>query len=121
MAKETTVSSTKTARQSSVKSNASAFEKQLLNKAVETRESKTTRLSIDFLKTIKEVTARRSQYDADKCFARISFKDGKHSSVPLDFEVPAEPGDKLRLSTLQWKILTNEDGEEFTCLTGDVQ
>ena len=112
MAKETKVSSTATARQ---------FEKQLLNKAVETRESKLTRLSIDFLKTIKEVTARRSQYDADKCFARISFKDGKHSSVPLDFEVPAEPGDKLRLSTLQWKTLTNEDGEEFTCLTGDIQ
>lgn len=118
--KNTSVSAT-SARQTVVKSNASAFEKQLLTKAVETRESKLTRLSIDFLKTIKEVTARRSQYDADKCFARISFKDGKHSSVPLDYEVPAEPGDKLRLSTLQWKVLTNEDGEEFTCLTGNIQ
>lgn len=118
--KNTSVSAT-SARQTVVKSNASAFEKQLLTKAVETRESKLTRLSIDFLKTIKEVTARRSQYDADKCFARISFKDGKHSSVPLDYEVPAEPGDKLRLSTLQWKVLTTEDGEEFTCLTGNIQ
>lgn len=118
--KNTSVSAT-SARQTVVKSNASAFEKQLLNKAVESRESKLTRLSIDFLKTIKEVTARRSQYNADKCFARISFKDGKHSSVPLDYEVPAEPGDKLRLSTLQWKVLTNEDGEEFTCLTGIIQ
>lgn len=118
--KNTSVSAT-SARQTVVKSNASAFEKQLLNKAVESRESRLTRLSIDFLKTIKEVTARRSQYDADKCFARISFKDGKHSSVPLDYEVPAEPGDKLRLSTLQWKTLTNEDGEEFTCLTGNIQ
>lgn len=116
----TSVSAT-SARQTVVKSNASAFENQLLNKAVKSRESKLTRLSIDFLKTIKEVTARRSQYDADKCFARISFKDGKHSSVPLDYEVPAEPGDKLRLSTLQWKVLTNEDGEEFTCLTGNIQ
>lgn len=120
MAKETTVSSTKTARQSSVKSNASAFENQLLNKAVESNREDPKRLSIDFLKQIKEVTARRSSFDTDKCFARISFKDGKHTSVPLDYEVPAEPGDKLRLSSLAWVKITTSAGEKVTVITGEV-
>lgn len=103
------------------KSSQELFEEQLLNEAAESRESSLTRLSIPFLKTIKEVVAVRSQYESDKCFARICFKDGKRKSVALDYEVPAEPGDKLRLSTLQWKTFTSDDGTEFRCITGDIQ
>lgn len=114
--------STETSRKSSVKkSSAELFEEQLQSTAVETREYTLTRLSIPFLKTIKEVVAKRSQYDADKCFACICFKDGKRKSVALDYDVPAEPGDKLRISTLQWKSTTSEDGTEFRCITGMVQ
>lgn len=103
------------------KSSDELFEDQLQSSAVDTREYKLTRLSIPFLKNIKEVVAKRSQYDTDKCFASISFKDGKRASVALDYDVPAEPGDKLKLSTLQWKTLTNDDGSEFRCITGMIQ
>ena len=113
---------TQTSRKSAVKkSSDELFEEQLLNEAVESRECSLTRLSIPFLKTIKEVCVKRSQYEADRCFATINFKDGKRKSVALDFDVPAEPGDKLRLSTLQWKTFTSEDGSEFRCITGMVQ
>ena len=98
-----------------------SFEQNLTNSATESNRSEPIKLSIDFLKSIKEVVARRSNYQSDKCFASINFKDGRHKSVMLDFDVDAEPGDRLRLSSLAWVNITTDDGEEFTVLTGTVQ
>lgn len=122
MTKAATQLTTKTSEKSCVKkSSDELFEEQLQKVAVEAREYTLSRLTIPFLKNIKEVVAKRSQYDTDKCFASISFKNGKRASVALDYDVPAEPGDKLKLSTLQWKTFTNDDGSEFRCITGMLQ
>lgn len=121
MSSKNTSVSAESARQTVAKSNASAFEKSLESKAIESLKGEPYRLSIDFLKSIKEVTAIRSKYKSDKCFARITFRNNKYSSVPLDYDVPAEPGDKLRVGTLKWVDITTSEGSVFTAITGEIQ
>lgn len=96
------------------KSSFGDFEQKLLNGATDSPEYREEKLSIDFLKLIKEVKAMPSSY-TDGCYARIVYKSGKTSSVSLDFYVGASPGDVLKLSSLRWKV--SADGS-FRCLTG---
>lgn len=98
----------------------SIFEQNLLTKAGESPSSKEERMSIDFLRSIAEVSVARSRYDKDNCYAIIKFKNGKSSSVALDYSCYAEPGDHLVVSSLRWKVIESPDGE-FRCLTGRVQ
>lgn len=123
MPTKATASASKSSRKTAVPANSmSEFESSILTNATDSSSERgiPSRLSPNFLKTIKEVVARKSQYRDDSCYARILFKDGKHKCVPLDYEVLAEPGDKLRLSSLQWLPITTSDGESLTVLTGVV-
>lgn len=115
-------SASKPSGKAAAPTNFSKFESSILANATAGSSERgiPSRLSPNFLNTIKEVVARKSQYRDDSCYARILFKDGKHKCVPLDYEVLAEPGDKLRLSSLQWLPITTSDGESLTVLTGVV-
>lgn len=104
---------------SSPKASIDAFEQKLLAEAKESHRSEPVRLSISFLKGIKEVRVLHSRYH-DGCYAQIVFASGKSTACSLDYYVQAEPGDKLRLSSLRWVDVTNQDGENIRILTGEV-